>query len=249
MSWADATVYGFDVESTGVDVFTDRIVTATVVKVTAGEVVDSRTWLLDPGVEIPEGATAIHGITTAEARANGIPAVEGVTQIVDTVAQVIRAGFPLVAFNAAYDLSILEVETGRHDLPSLSSRIFPEKWQMVIDPMVLGKGMDTIRDRKFVKGRKFTLPALCEWHKVPFTESHDATADAIGAAQLAVKILGSDPYLAEMGPSPLHQLQVTWRREMQRSLREYFDKVGKEHDGVDGSWPLHSRLMPQAVSA
>lgn len=249
MSWRTATVYGFDVESTGVDVFTDRIVTATVVKVTAGQVEDSRTWLLDPGVEIPEGATAVHGITTEQARAEGMSAAQGVAEIAATVGQVMQSGFPLVAFNAAYDLSILEVEAERHNLPSLSSRVFPDRWQMVIDPMVLGKGIDTIRDRRFVKGRKFTLPALCEWHKVPFTESHDATADAVGAALLAVKLLDSDPYLAEMGPGPLHQLQATWRREMQRSLREYFDKVGKEHDGVDGGWPLHSRLQEQAVSA
>ena len=51
--------YGFDIESTGVDVFNDRIVTATVVKVENRELVDKRTWLLDPGIEIPAGATEV----------------------------------------------------------------------------------------------------------------------------------------------------------------------------------------------
>lgn len=248
-AWTDGPVYGFDVESTGVDVFTDRIVTATVVKVQAGEVLDKRTWLINPGVEIPEGATAIHGITTGQARADGMDAAAGVEQIAQTIIGVLRAGCPLVAFNAAYDLSILEAEARRHNLPTPVTELDPDKWHTVIDPMVLGKGIDTVRDRKFIKGRKFTLPDLCAWHKVPFTESHDATADATGAVNLAVAIVTGDTYVAQMGPAALFQCQVTWRREMQRSLRAYFDKQGTDHDGVDGGFPLHTDLMTAAVSA
>ena len=33
------------------------------------EVIHRRDWLVDPGVEIPDGASAIHGVTTARARA------------------------------------------------------------------------------------------------------------------------------------------------------------------------------------
>jgi DNA polymerase-3 subunit epsilon len=243
MSWAKQTMYGFDIESTGVDVFNDRVVTATVVKVVDGTAVDKRTWLVNPGVPIPEGATRIHGITNEKAQADGMDPALAIADIADIVAGVLRSGLPLVAFNAAYDLSLLEAECRRHGIPG----IVDAPLQSVIDPMVLGKGIDTIQNRKFVKGRKFTLPALCDWYKVPFDETHDATADATGAVLLAAAIADSDVYLAAMGPGAIHQLQVTWRREMQNSLRAYFDKQGMEHDGVDASWPLHTNLQTVGV--
>lgn len=246
MSWADGDLYGFDTETGGVDVFNDRIVTTTVVKINAGELLDQRDWLINSGVPIPEGASKIHGITTEHATEHGVDAATALEEIGATVTGVLNSGRPLIAFNAAFDLSILEVELRRYNLEPLTSRVKPAAWFGVIDPMVLGKGIAT-RDRMFRKGRKFTLPALCDWYKVPFTESHDATADAVGAVLLAAAIAKDDHYLAEQGPAPLHQVQVTWRREMQHSLRQYFDKNGIEHDGVDGSWPLHTDLL-QAVS-
>ena len=67
-SWSAGPFLGFDTETTGVDVTTDRIVTAALVHRDArGTTV--RTWIIDPGVEIPAPATAIHGITTERARA------------------------------------------------------------------------------------------------------------------------------------------------------------------------------------
>lgn len=247
MNWAQQTMYGFDTETGGTSVFDDRIVTATVVKVPVDGEPVARTWLIDSGVPIPEAAQKVHGITTEYATEHGVAPGGALEEIAFNVAGVLNSGHPLVAFNAAYDLSILETELTRHDLQPLSSRVTPSGWFGVIDPMVLGKGVDTIKNRKFVKGRKFTLPALCDWYKVPFTESHDSTADAVGAVHLARAIAKSDDYLGDMGPAALHQLQVTWRREMQRSLREYFDKVGQEHDGVDGGFPMHTSL--QAVHA
>ncbi|VXB82918.1 exonuclease domain-containing protein [Aeromicrobium sp. 9AM] len=249
MSWAAQTMYGFDVESTGVDVFTDRIVTSTITQVVpegAGSP-NSKQWLVNPGVPIPETATNVHGITDDMA-AEGMAPAEAIEQIAHYVTWVLNQRLPLVAFNAAFDLSMLEAECRRHDLTPLAERLTShENWRSVIDPMVLGKGVDTIKNHRFVKGRKFTLPALCEWYKVPFTETHDATADALGAVGLARAIADSDAYLGDMGPGALHQLQKTWRREMCHSLREYFDKNGIEHDGVDGGWPLHTQL--QAVTA
>lgn len=246
MTWSAMTMFGFDVESTGVDVFNDRIVTATIVQDVPDGEPRTKEWLLNPGIPIPQQATAVHGITDEQAATGMDPAV-AVEQIGHFVAWVLNQGHALVAFNAAYDLSILEVELERHSLQPLSSRVSPSGWFGVIDPMVLGKGIDTIQNRKFVKGRKFTLPALCEWYKVPFVETHDATADALGAVGLARAIGKSDAYLDDMGPAALHQLQVTWRREMQASLRKYFDREGIEHDGVDGAFPMHSQLLAVTV--
>jgi len=70
MSWHTDPMVAFDLETTGVDPETARIVTATIVRIHGAEVT-SREWLVNPGVDIPAGATAIHGVTTEHARASG----------------------------------------------------------------------------------------------------------------------------------------------------------------------------------
>ncbi|NED09569.1 3'-5' exonuclease, partial [Streptomyces sp. SID6648] len=59
MSWISGPLVAFDLETTGTDIETDRIVTAAVVTVDADErPPEARTWLLDPGVTIPRQASA-----------------------------------------------------------------------------------------------------------------------------------------------------------------------------------------------
>ncbi len=243
MTWHTRTLYGFDTETTGVDVFTDRIVTATIVKIDNGKVADHRSWLIDPGIEIPEAATKVHGITTDHARANGLHPTEALGHIANTLAGVLRARLPLVVFNAAYDLSIVEAETARYDLTGVRAQTEPDHWHTVIDPMVLAKGLEQNLRNKYIRGTgTYKLPTLCERWGVPFTETHDATADAVGATLLAIALAADEPEFTTRSPLELHTLQKTWRRGHQDSLRRYFDKKGQDHDGVDASWPLHSRL-------
>lgn len=247
MTWTNGIVYGFDVESSGVDVHNDRIVTATVVKIENGVHVGQREWLIDPGVEIPEAATAVHGITTEHAREHGQQPMVALSEIANLVGHVLAGRYPLVAFNAAYDLSILTAELHRWGLPALDQ--WTTNWTTLVDPFVLAKYLEHTLRRQFVKGRTFKLPDLCARYGVPFVESHDATADAVGAALLAIALIEDEPKLTAMGPTELFTLQTTARRHQQAGLRDYFDKNGIEHDGVDAGWPLHSALTPEAVSA
>jgi DNA polymerase-3 subunit epsilon len=53
----------FDLETTGVNIGTDRIVEISILKVFPNGNKVSKTWLVNPEVEIPAEATAIHGIT------------------------------------------------------------------------------------------------------------------------------------------------------------------------------------------
>ncbi len=250
MSWTSGTFFAYDSETTGVDVRHDRVVTATVVKFEAGRHVDERSWLINPGIEIPEGATAVHGITTERARAEGTDPADGLEAIADMLARTLRAGYPLAVMNAAYDLSILEYDLRRHDLQPLQARVSPDHWWWLIDPFVLARGLDTV-NRAFRKGRRYKLPDLCERYRVPFTESHDATADAVGAGLVAAAIYASDPYIDRMGPGALFQAQQTWRREDQRRFAEWVVSSGKEaeYGDIDTGWPFHSSLAEQAVSA
>lgn len=53
----------FDMETTGVQVATDRIVEISILKVYPNGNKESKTWLVNPEIEIPAEATAVHGIT------------------------------------------------------------------------------------------------------------------------------------------------------------------------------------------
>lgn len=53
----------FDLETTGTNIATDRIVEIAILKVHPNGNKESKTWLVNPEVKIPEEASAIHGIT------------------------------------------------------------------------------------------------------------------------------------------------------------------------------------------
>ena len=53
----------FDLETTGVNIATDRIVEISILKIYPNGNKESKTWLVNPVIEIPEEASKIHGIT------------------------------------------------------------------------------------------------------------------------------------------------------------------------------------------
>lgn len=235
--WHEFKLLGFDLETTGVDVFNDRIVTATVVKVFHGKRPEARTWLIDPGVDIPAEATAIHGITTEHARDHGMQADLALFEILAHIAYPMTHGLPLAVFNAPYDLTLLEVECARHDVDGLRAR-FRKGVPVgpVIDPFVIDKAMDPYR-----KGKR-TLGAMVERYNVTLAGAHTSAQDALAAARLVPVLIREHPELQGMSAGELHMAQVTWRRDQQASLRAYFDKQGTQHDGCDGGWPFHLSL-------
>ena len=53
----------FDLETTGTNVVSDRIVEIAILKILPDGTKDSKTWLVNPEMQIPAEAAAIHGIT------------------------------------------------------------------------------------------------------------------------------------------------------------------------------------------
>ena len=241
--WTQGVIYSFDVESTSPDPMTAHIVTASLVKLFKGEYSDKRSWALRPAVEIPQAAIDVHGITNEWIQENGADPAEGLEGIITMLVAILKGRFPLVVCNAAYDLTVIEAQAEYYGVRSLREQLTKNEWRTIIDPMVLAKGYEHYWLQEFVKGRNFKLPSVCERYGVPFVESHDATADAIGAGRLAVELVNRDAVMSTKGPAGLTQLQKTWRLKSQNGLRAYFEKKNMAFDDVDSGWPLHSSLI------
>lgn len=249
--WARMPMLGFDVETTGVDVFEDRIVQAALVRVNEGAEFQRHTWLANPGIEIPEEASAVHGITTEDAALHGMDPGQMLFELTGLLALNMGRVIPTVVANAPYDFTLLEAENRRHGIDTLHSRVSPKPIGPVIDPMVLDKKVDPYRKANCGCGCGATskkLTDLCKHYGVELTEAHDAGADALAACLLVPKIIARYPNVFRgLTIGGLHQAQIGWRREQADSLRKYFDRNSIEHDGVDPSWPVRKPPVVDAV--
>ncbi|MEU1124763.1 3'-5' exonuclease [Streptomyces sp. NPDC005899] len=235
MSWISGPLLAFDLETTGTDVETDRIVSAAVVRLEAdGSVSQERTWLLDPGVAIPAQASAIHGISTDRAREHGAPAASAIEEIARAVTDGLRSGTPLVVMNARYDLSLLDRECRRYALASVSERL-GDAPSPVIDPLVLDKHVD-----KYRKGKR-ALHALCAHYGVSLDEAHDARADAVAAARVVRRMGEKHQPVGVMPLEDLHGLQVHAAAEQSLSLQAYLRRTSDPAAVVEPAWPLIPR--------
>ncbi|MFD0255802.1 3'-5' exonuclease [Streptomyces sp. NPDC127113] len=232
MGWHRELLIGFDLETTGTDPREARIVTGAVIEVRGGEPQGRREWLADPGVEIPAEAVAVHGISNERAAAEGRPA----DQVADAIAAVLtdhwRTGVPVVAYNAAFDLTLLAAELWRHGLPSLRDRLGGTDPAPVIDPYTIDRSVDRYR-----RGKR-NLEAVCREYGVPLDAAHDATADALAAARLACAIADRHPKVAALGPADLHHRQVEWYAEWAADFQSFLRRKGDATAVVDATWPL-----------
>jgi len=216
----------FDLETTGIDVETSRIVSAHVGVIDAdGAVLEQHDWLADPGVEIPAQASAVHGITTERARAEGRPAPQVVAEIVAALEDLVARGIAITIYNAPYDLSLLHHEAVRHGVTPLHEPV------PIIDPLVLDRAVD-----KYRKGKR-TLEAAALVYGVSLTDAHDAGADAVAAGRIAQALAGRYGAQLAIEGRDLHALQVDWCAEQSASFQDYMRRTKDPSFTSSGSWP------------
>lgn len=233
ISWA-SPIGVFDLETTGVDVSTDRIVSAHVGVLDAnGLVLESKNWLANPGIPIPEQATAVHGISTERARLHGHLASAVVRDVTEELRRLFQQGIPVVAFNANYDFSLLLAECHRHGVDPISDPT------PVIDPLVMDKAFDRYR-----RGKR-RLTDVAEHYGVALENAHDAAADARAAGRVAQAIAREYSSLMPGTARELHTRQIAWARSQAASLTDYFIRIGRldADEVLDGSWPVRSRVV------
>ncbi|WP_430593000.1 exonuclease domain-containing protein [Humidisolicoccus flavus] len=217
----------FDLETTGVDPHEARIVTAFIgILNGAGEVIEQWSWLANPGVEIPAAASAIHGVTTERAIAEGVPAAGVVTAIVSTLRDLLQQGIPVCAYNAAYDFSVLSRESARHSIEKLDPAV------PVIDPLVIDKALDRYR-----RGKR-TLEVSCATYGVTLEGAHDAAADAIAAGRLAQAIAAKFSKELDISLAELHAQQERWATQQAESFADWM-RTTKDHTfQPELGWPV-----------
>lgn len=217
----------FDLETTGLDLTQARIVTACAVRINeAGEVVgDNKEWLANPGIEIPEAASNVHGVTTEIARMKGTDPKQVIAELLQTLRGFFAAGLPVVAYNAPYDFTILHHEAIRHGLEPLTNPM------PIIDPLVLDKFVDTYR-----KGKR-TLSVAASLYGVVLDDAHNATADAIAAGRVAQAIAAKHADKLSMDILDLHEAQISWSEKQDESY-EKFRKGSSPDFTVQRGWPL-----------
>lgn len=217
----------FDLETTGLDLREARVVTACALEIDEdGEVVgENFEWLADPGIEIPEAASNVHGVTTEIARANGRAAKQVVAELIATLNGFFARGIPVVAYNAPYDFTILHFEALRHGLEPIADP------KPVIDPLVLDKFVDTYRSGKR------TLEVAARTYGVSLDDAHNATADAIAAGRVAQAIARryADKLPEEL--ALLHNAQIEWSASQDASY-EKFRRGSAPEFTVQRGWPV-----------
>lgn len=242
MTWWEGRLTGFDLETTAADPLEARIVTASIPEVGGGKPADVSSWIVDPGIDIPEEAAAIHGITTEYVQQVGVFPSDAIEEIIARLT-LRPEGSPIVVFNARYDLTVLDREARRYGIQPLTERgpIY------VVDPLVIDKWL-----HRFRPGPR-TLEAMSVHYRAGLDGAHDADSDALAACRIAW-VLGARgrplrKYRDELPPLEaewetaryelplLHAAQERWAREQAIGLAEYFARKGEPQD-VETAWPV-----------
>ena len=106
-AWQEMPIALLDVETTGRDASSDRVVELGIVIGRGGVIVAHYNWLIHPGIPIPAEVSAIHGIKDED--------VKDSPRFADIAAEVLKAldGCVPAAYNAAFDRAFLHNELSR----------------------------------------------------------------------------------------------------------------------------------------
>ena len=234
-AWYEGPFAALDLETTGVDPATARIVElALLVDDGDGPVRELFAGLVDPGleVEIPPGAAAVHGITRERLDAEQAPpASEVLPAVHDHLEAIAERGWPVVIYNATYDWPLLAAELARLDPP-----LSPPACAL-IDPLVLDRSVDRYR-----KGKR-TLETACQVYGVVLDDAHSARADAVASVQVARQLLDRFPQqLRTEDLDTLQRMQVDAHAVWRDSFNAYLRRIDADREPVTGTWPGLDRV-------
>jgi len=153
----------FDLETTGINIAKDRIVEISILKVFPNGNKESKTWLVNPEMEIPKEASDIHGITNEKVVTE--PTFNELAQQVSSLI----AGCDLAGFNSnRFDIPLLAEEMLRADVN------FDMNDRVAIDVQVIFHKKE---ERTLSAGYKFYCGKSLE-------NAHSAEADTLATYEI-----------------------------------------------------------------
>lgn len=227
MSWHSGPLAVLDLEATGVDPATARIVEVGLFQVgTGGDAAEVVNELIDPGVPLPRGAAEITGLTTADLQDRGGTPADVLGRTLVAIEAFTAERIPIVIYNAPYDWALLGNELARHRIGRLPA-VPPA---VIVDPLVLDRHVDRYR-----KGKR-TLGATARHYGVVTDGAHRAAADAMATAGVARALALRYPELDVDGVE-LIRMQVDAYRTWRDSFNRYLRRIGADRPPVSGEWP------------
>jgi len=243
--WSRGRLLAFDTETTGTDPEQARIVQYALAWVGGGEATEATEVLVDPGVEVPAEAAAVHGITTEQARAEGVHVAQALAEIVDAIAEAQRQSIPIVGHNLRYDLTVLARECERHGVPGVDA-VLGQPLAYVVDTLVLSKRADPYRKRVSAEQGAHTLKTCVQtWLSVPWDDeaAHGALYDALMSARVAYKLAGLRREIGAVTLTSLFDAQRAWAAEQAASFQHWLrtkapDERRDPNAVINPAWPV-----------
>lgn len=181
--------------------------------------------IVDPGVPIPAGAAAVHGITTERARAEGVPPADAIRAAAPLLLRCRNEGTPLVIYNAPFDWPLLMAESSRHGVP-LPAGV------PLLDPLLLDRHFDRYR-----RGSR-RLTDVATHYGVRLDAAHSAEADAVATAAIARALVAAFPSeLAHLSVVDLQVRQARWYAAWRDGINDYWQRRGDPRRNTT-DWPV-----------
>ena len=195
----------FDLETTGTNIAKDRIVEIAILKVYPNQTTESKTWLVNPGMEIPEDVIAIHGISN-EKVANEPEFKELSKEIYRMIKDCDLGGFN----SDRFDIPLLAEELLRADID------FDMKNTVAIDVQTI-----------FHKMEKRTLSAAYKFYcDKDLIDAHSAEADTLATYEVLLSQLDRYPEL-ENNVKKLAEFST------HRQFADFAGFLGYDEEGVE----------------
>lgn len=215
-----------DIETTGLNPKTDRIIEIGAVRVRGGEIAESRDWLINPRCSLPEFVVNLTGIT--EAMLADAPAIDSViSEFADFCGDDVLLGHHIIT-----DYSFLKRNAVNRKIPF-------EK-----------KGIDTLKPSRviFADMEKKTLSFLCERLGIASERNHRAADDALATVRLynllAEKASGNEEWEKLLRPI---QLVYTVKKEGPITAAQKRQLTGLlEHYGISAGCDIDSLTRNEA---
>ncbi len=159
----------------------------------------------------------MHGVTTARARTEGQDYADGYREIRDALETAWALGHVLAIYNAAYDLTVINVE-------GLGSATRPLVVGPVIDPFVLDRHLD-----KYRKGKR-TLAATCGHYGVRLDNAHSSDGNTHATLDLTRTLApsGSPMTWEDITGAELVTVQAQWHKARQDSFRAAYPAAHRQ---------------------